>query len=616
VRFNTRLALAATAVALVTAPVAMAQDGRFELDQFVPASSQRTGYITMDSGQARLPNHIEVGTFLYYVGGNLVLYVDGEPEETVVDTQIIDHVYVSWSPIDRLRVSFDAPLYFTQTGANEDRLGLAAGDLDSGFGLGDLRLSLKLNLFDGRAPLDFSADERTAGAEWFTRRSGVALAVMGVFALPTGDPDLFQGEGFRAEPRLVFDYAHTSGFGVGVSLGYLIREDQRLLNLELGDVLRYAVAIRSQEYFDVLSLVGEIYGSATFGGEDVDIHSHPMEFVGTTRWNLGDILLGLGAGTGMVSGYGAPRLRIFASMAWSPEPEREPVVGDCDSDGIPDADDGCECEAEDYDSFEDWDGCPDPDNDSDRILDSVDQCRGVDDDSANAFVEVAEDYDSFEDNDGCPEVDNDRDGIIDHPQANDRCPGTDAELEAGMPSCTDRERGTEDWYICSLQIVRENYNGIEDADGCPDTEPFIPPPLIEIGPVYFNYDVGDEIQDRSRPMLETMARVLQDHPEFTRIQVQAHTDERGGDDYNQRLSDQRAATVRRELIRLGVDASRLEAIGLGESRLFFRQATTEAQHQANRRVEFWIMEINGEPVSSAPDTVIRLEPEALPPDPE
>jgi outer membrane protein OmpA-like peptidoglycan-associated protein len=68
------------------------------------------------------------------------------------------------------------------------------------------------------------------------------------------------------------------------------------------------------------------------------------------------------------------------------------LPGDGDGDGTRDADDLCPRDAEDRDSFEDEDGCPDPDNDKDRILDASDQCPGE-----------PETYNGFSDEDGCPD---------------------------------------------------------------------------------------------------------------------------------------------------------------------------------------------------------------------
>jgi hypothetical protein len=65
---------------------------------------------------------------------------------------------------------------------------------------------------------------------------------------------------------------------------------------------------------------------------------------------------------------------------------------DRDGDGIPDDRDQCPDDAEDFDGFEDADGCPDPDNDHDRIPDVADKCPNE-----------PETYNGYEDEDGCPD---------------------------------------------------------------------------------------------------------------------------------------------------------------------------------------------------------------------
>ena len=71
------------------------------------------------------------------------------------------------------------------------------------------------------------------------------------------------------------------------------------------------------------------------------------------------------------------------------------------------------------------------------------------------------------------------------------------------------------------------------------------------------------------------------------IVINGHTDSRGSDEYNERLSESRAGSVREALIRRGVAADRVTARGLGEA---FPVATndTAAGRQQNRRVEIVI----------------------------
>lgn len=102
--------------------------------------------------------------------------------------------------------------------------------------------------------------------------------------------------------------------------------------------------------------------------------------------------------------------------------------------------------------------------------------------------------------------------------------------------------------------------------------------------VYFEFDSAT-IDPVSHPLLDEVAKVLTEHPEVTLVSIQGHTDTVGAEDYNQKLSESRAASVRDYLVSRGVSADRLVAAGFGESQPLDR-ADTEDAHEQNRRVEF------------------------------
>ncbi|WP_170134474.1 OmpA family protein [Echinicola strongylocentroti] len=92
---------------------------------------------------------------------------------------------------------------------------------------------------------------------------------------------------------------------------------------------------------------------------------------------------------------------------------------------------------------------------------------------------------------------------------------------------------------------------------------------------------------------EHLLSVMRDSPAL-RIEIMSHTDSRGSDDYNMSLSQQRAQSVVNYLVGKGINRNRLEAKGYGETRLVNKCANgvdcTDAQHQANRRTEFRIIQ--------------------------
>jgi len=101
------------------------------------------------------------------------------------------------------------------------------------------------------------------------------------------------------------------------------------------------------------------------------------------------------------------------------------------------------------------------------------------------------------------------------------------------------------------------------------------------------FDVNkDEVKPSARDQIGKAAEVLVQYPD-TYVTVEGHTDSTGGAEYNQKLSERRAARVRDLLGSRGVAASRLSVHGYGESDPIADNGTAEGR-QANRRVQLEI----------------------------
>jgi outer membrane protein OmpA-like peptidoglycan-associated protein len=101
--------------------------------------------------------------------------------------------------------------------------------------------------------------------------------------------------------------------------------------------------------------------------------------------------------------------------------------------------------------------------------------------------------------------------------------------------------------------------------------------------IYFDFN-SDRIRKESDPILEELGTLLARHPEWT-LSINGHTDNVGGDAYNQRLSQRRAASVVRWLVeRHGIAAARLRSAGLGASSPIETNDTPDGRAR-NRRVE-------------------------------
>lgn len=116
---------------------------------------------------------------------------------------------------------------------------------------------------------------------------------------------------------------------------------------------------------------------------------------------------------------------------------------------------------------------------------------------------------------------------------------------------------------------------------------------IDINPIFFNYDKS-EITPQAIIELDKVAFAMNNFPKL-KIKIESHTDSRGKDDYNLKLSDERAKSTQAYLISKGIDVARIKsAIGYGETRLTNKCANgvkcSEGEHFANRRSDFIVIE--------------------------
>lgn len=456
-------------------------------------------------------------------------------------------------------------------------------------------------------------------------RSGVGLAALLRVGLPSGDARSFLGEpGVSVSPGLAVEARPHRRVRLALDGGArLVLGDGSTVGgpghrVRYGHQLTAGLGVSFGLLPGSVDLVGEALAS-TLVAQPFARAATPVEVVGGLKIFVERrSYLTLGAGRRVGAGYSAADLRLFVGFVF------EPSVGDRDGDGLLDDVDRCPAEPEDHDDFEDEDGCPEPDDDRDSILDVDDECRripedrdGVDDgdgcpdsdpgdrdgdrllDEVDGCPDEPEDVDGWLDPDGCPDPDNDGDRI---PDVDDLCPDEpeDADGWQDPDGCPDRDNDGDRILDVDDRCPNEpeTYNGSADEDGCPDegVVHWDGDSLVSMEPIHFQTDSA-VIQRRSFRLLDAIAAALRGNPQLRLVEVSGHADERGDDEYNLQLTNDRAAAVVEALGDRSVERARMRFAGYGE------RCPRDVRHGAaawarNRRVDITIVETDRGPTGA------------------
>jgi outer membrane protein OmpA-like peptidoglycan-associated protein len=226
---------------------------------------------------------------------------------------------------------------------------------------------------------------------------------------------------------------------------------------------------------------------------------------------------------------------------------------DTDGDGIYDKDDECP----ETPGLAEFNGCPDTDGDG--IPDHLDECPTV---AGLAALN------------GCPDADGD--GIADK---DDACPNEAGPKENNGCPWPDRDGDG----VLDKDDQCPDVAGTVANKGCPEVSVEIIKQLNEYSKtILFDYDKAT-IRKESYSALQSIADIMKEYPN-AKFLIEGHTDSRGSDSYNMKLSKERAASVKDYLTTIGMDASRLTSEGYGEERPIATNKTA-AGRQQNRRVE-------------------------------
>lgn len=268
------------------------------------------------------------------------------------------------------------------------------------------------------------------------------------------------------------------------------------------------------------------------------------------------------------------------------------------------------------------------DRDADGVPDDVDECRDTPEgdrvDARGCTVRDADGDGVFDDADACPDTpsgdrvdakgcslpkDADGDGVTDDVDACADTPAGEQVDEKGcpLPKDADGDGVTDDVDACAdtptgTQVDERGCPRDTDGDGVSDADDRCPstPSGVEVDgegcQVLFeptrktlilegvNFETGSAtLTSEAQAILDGVAEALVAH-DTIRVQVTGHTDNTGGRALNQRLSRDRAESVRQYLVSKGVPEDRLTARGMGPDEPVASNRTAEGRAQ-NRRVE-------------------------------
>jgi OOP family OmpA-OmpF porin len=552
---------------------------------------------TLDSGLAAGRGFIGRAMFSYAMDPLVVVFESGDRMDLISDIGQLD--LMGATTIGPVRVGLDIPVYLFSGGQI----------VEGGMGSGDVMFDVKGRILD--------RDEAAVG-----------LAIDGRLFLPTATVDLPLGN-----PGLAWELAAVADkqFGpvlLAANLGNRGLPEVELANVTVNDQFFYRVG-GGYEVTDAAGISADLAGALTWSEGFSNNASAPLEAILGGWGRVGDntVIRG-GLGTGLSQGIGAPVFRALLSVGYEP-----PIVRDTDEDGLVDTADPCPEQPEDFDSWMDSDGCPDPsvlvqvrlvNPDGEIVEEAAGTLRGEAEGGegrgsfeamvhpgAYRFEAKAPGYRTIDIPVSIPEQgpyllelllqpETGRLGLTvlgpeDQPLAaylvvdkKDRAevPADGLELEL-LPGEHELLVQAEGLALGKERVTIEVDELSEVVIRLAPTRVAVTRDKIEIlEKVYFD-TAKDTIKTESYPLLDEIVGILAERQDILKVRIEGHTDERGGASSNQSLSERRAASVMRYLVDKGIAEDRLVSQGFGESQ------PVDPGHNAtawdkNRRVEFMI----------------------------
>ncbi|MFT7520399.1 MAG: outer membrane protein OmpA-like peptidoglycan-associated protein [Kiritimatiellia bacterium] len=590
-----------------------------------------------DGYMLQRPGSMYAGT--WYAGGvleyaNKPLVVVTERSGDVLSTDpLLDHVLglnltAGVAPHERLRFGVSVPLYFTSTSL-ENSQGAGIGDMrldamvllipqtdDEGFGLG---LVPWLDMPTGASAKYLGRDKLGGGA-----------ALAATYGMERATLTANLGAQFDPEIEGLLNMTGSDSLVAGLGANYLVSA-----NGALGAEARFFMPLQSNDQ------------SGTGAPSEA--------IVSYRRRSESGGFFSLGGAMPLSTGAGAAAFRVFVGGGFGKTGALPP--GDKDRDGLTDDVDQCVTEPETVNDYKDQDGCPDelpglqvkvtfdgeqvpgatliatPEGGEPVTVQTTSSDYGVSSMPGTSWVLSANKADclvgeasaQMSDGPSTAEVALTLDPSADlkifvHDEQGAPVPGVRIAWESSEPLCLPAETPTiGDDGRGGAMVGPGSHTLIVTADGYrmveqpvelkkgenAEVEVVLATTKLKIeakriailDKVEFQTNQA-VLQSSSFALLDEVSAVIRRNPSAGRVEVQGHTDSEGPAEYNQALSERRAATVLDYLVSKGVERQRLISAGYGETKAIDSNDSASGRSR-NRRVEFVLIDQDSEVIDES-----------------
>lgn len=577
-----RVVMAVVLLLALATPAAVSAGEGYDAHIFKP-SLFGGRYLTFEDAQTMPQFSWALGAIIGYANAPVEVRDDNDRVTGVLDSMLSLDLMGGFSLHEMINVGAGLPLHLYNRGRSFDDLGNATGasQRENNVSLGDARIAAKVRILEeGIWPM--------------------GLAVTPFFTLPTGDASRLLGEDrFTAGLSAIYEI-NLAWLRMAINGGYHYRGRSGALGTQVRNGYPLGVGF-SRDIIDPLNLSLELHGEAYESDNNRRFAGNPLELDLVARYTLfRDFRLLAGGGPGITSGVGSPDFRLFAGVIYKPDKLATPPPSTGDLRVVVQDENGNRLEAEV--------GLEGPEL---RIGNTTNGSFAQGELSPGNYVVRASRPD-FET--GVTEA-NVQAGrvatvtvvmrpletkltvvVLDH-DSGQRLPGA-VIFYPGQPgeSIVDNPSGELTMVFSAGPVTL--------TATAPDHESVMTSAIVEAnkittltirlrrmiakkGRIFFDLDSAT-LRPESFDVLDDVARKINEiKPK--RVIVEGHCSSEGTDEYNMKLSRERAETVRDYLALRGVAKAILVVQPFGESRPIATNETEEGRER-NRRVEFILVE--------------------------